>query len=154
MREVTYSGPIPEHLDVRLERRDTSPLPPDALVKFQMISRSKRSYLNYRWVLYEDGRWFLARHSGADIDWQIPFDTDLPSTPTRRLPARVVDRVRKQLQDNEFLDQPPYLANKLVKDGDFFVVTARSEGRVHEVIYEAVSPPPVDYLATFVSTYK
>ena len=154
MREVTYSGPVPEQLDVRLERRDTSPLPPQALVRFQMITRSKRAYLNYRWVLYEDGRWFLARHSPEVDDWQVPFDTDLPSKPTGRLPAKVVDEVKKRLGETKFLDQPPYLANRSVKDGDFFVVTARSEGRVQEVIYEAVSPPPVDYLAAFVSTYK
>lgn len=154
MKEGTYSGPIPDQLDVRLQRRDTSPLPPNALLRFQVIGRGKNPANNYRWVLYEDGKWFLAWHSGdTSGDWQIPFDTNLPSAPTKQLKANVVKDVKKQLQQANFPTQAPYQADQTVENGSFYVVTARLDGKVHEVIYESVYPPLVDFLASIVSTY-
>jgi hypothetical protein len=154
MSEGTYSGAIPDQLDVRLERRDREPLPAGALVKFQAIGRGKSPEFNYRWLLYEDGRWFLAWHSGDTSDWQTPFDTDLPASPTKNLGSKVVKEVKKQLQQANFSSQPPYQADKTVEDGSFYVVTARVDDQVHEVIYEAVYPPLVAYLESFVSTYQ
>lgn len=150
----TSSGPMPELTDVRLQRRDTDPLPPDALLKFQAINRGKDPSYNYRWLLYSDGRWFLAWHSGDTSDWQTPFDTDLPPTATKQLPGAVVSEVKKQLQSANFAAQPPYQVDQTVEDGSFYVVTARLDGQVHEVIYEGVYPALIEFLETMVSTYQ
>lgn len=155
MKEGTYVGPIPDQLDVRLQRRDTDPLPPDALIKFQAIGRGKDPSYNYRWLLYTDGRWFLAWHSGdTSGDWQTPFDTPLPVSPTKQLKANVVNDIKKQLQKANFLAQPPYQADQTVEDGTFYVVTAQMDGQTHEVIYEGVYPPLVEFLETIASTYQ
>lgn len=141
------SGPIPEQLDERLVRRDKEPLPAGALLKFQLINRGKSPDVNYRWLLYEDGRWFLARHSGdTSGDWQTPFDTDYPAEPTKVLPRKEVEKIRQQLKQANFLAQEPYHLDRGVRDGGYRVVTARLDGRVHEVIYAAVANPLAEYL--------
>jgi hypothetical protein len=154
MSEGTSAGSMPEQLDIRLQRRDTSPLPPDALLKFQVISRGKSPAYNYRWLLYTDGRWFLAWHSGDTSDWQTPFDTELPATPTKQLKANVVNEVKKQLQQADFLTQPPYQADQTVEGGSAYVVTAQIDGKVHEVIYDGDYPPLIEFLETIVTTYQ
>jgi hypothetical protein len=155
MSDFLYSGPVPDELDPRLLRRDTEPLPEGALVKFQVIARGPNPRPNYRWLLFDDGRWFLARHSDADpAEWDAPFDTELPSEPTRQLPGNVVAQVRQQLEAADFWSQPPYQANYQVEDGAFYVVAARRNGAVHEVMYEAVQPAPVAYLETLAHTYE
>lgn len=149
MKEGISSGPIPDKLDVRLERRDTTPLPPNALIRFQTINRGKSPALNYRWILYEDGRLFLARHSGdTSGDYRTPFDTELPSDATKQLESNVVKNVKEHLKQANFLEQAPYQLDNSVDDGGSYVVTARINGKVNEVIYEAVSPPLVDFLRT------
>lgn len=47
------------NLDVRLQRRDTSPLPEGAWLRFQAINRGKDPSYNYRWLLYENGLWSM-----------------------------------------------------------------------------------------------
>src|SRR5690606_35034612 len=101
-----------------------------------------------------DGRWFLAWHSGDTSDWQTPFDTDLPPTATKQLPGAVVNEVKKQLQSADFSTQSPYQVDQTVEDGSFYIVTARIDGKVHEVIYEGVYPALVEFLDTIVSTYQ
>ncbi len=151
MKNPFLARRLPHNLDPRLKRRDTTPLAEGALVRFQLISRAKNPGRNYRWVLYEDGRWFLARHSGQVVSAEIPFDTELPAQPTSTLSAAVVATTRKLLEAEDFLRQPPYQA-EAVKDGSFYVVTARLSGRVHEVIYEAVSNPLTTYLRAIISS--
>lgn len=150
--EDIYQGPIPEKIDLRLERRDTAALPADALVKFQFINRGKDPSKNFRWILYEDGSLFAAHHSGDTSDWQVPFDTALPKTPSAQLnPAKVSD-IRERLLEADFLSQPAYQANEMVKDGAFYIITARIQGQVHEVIYVAHRPPLVDFLMAITSS--
>ena len=146
MNGNVVAGPIPEDLDLRLIRRDTDPLPPDALIKFQAISRAKDPSNNYRWILYEDGRWFMAWHSGDTSDWQTPFDTVLPAEPTAMIAKRDVKKIEKELKNAGFAGQSPYLADPRVEDGTYYVVTARLKDQVHEVIYDAAYPPLVEYL--------
>ena len=146
MNGNVVAGPIPEDLDLRLIRRDIDPLPPDALMKFQAISRAKDPSNNYRWILYEDGRWFMAWHSGDTSDWQTPFDTELPTEPTAKIAKRDVKKIEKELMNAGFAGQSPYLADPRVEGGTYYVVTARQENQVHEVIYDAAYPPLVEYL--------
>lgn len=148
-----YAGPLPEKLNTRLELRDLDPLPEGALVKFQDISRSRDPRLNYRWLLYEDGRWFLARHSESTEEYWIPFDTELPQSPTKVIEIEVVKEVIDQLRAADFLNQPPY-QSRWTRNGAFYVVTARLDDHEHEVIYESVVKPPVEYLIGLVESYE
>lgn len=149
MGAAKTSGSVPENLDVRLDRRDKSRLPSEALVRFQAINRGKNPAYNYRWVLYDDGRLFLARHSGdTSGDYRDPFDTDLPTKPTRVLSKDEVSEVKSQLKKADFADQDTYYADPSVEDGTFYVVTARTGGKSHEVIYDGTRPPLVTYLLT------
>ncbi len=140
-------------LDIRLERRDRDPLPPDALVKFQVINRGKDPRDNYRWVLYEDGRYHLARHSGQHENWRVPFDTPLPELPTGQLAPDQVAAVAAQLQQADFFAQPAYQADMTVEDGSFYVITARADDQVHEAIYEALTPPLAQFLEALILTW-
>lgn len=139
-------GPVPSELDVRLERRDDSALDDRTVVRFQRINRGPDPSINYRWLLYDDGRIFVARHSGDTSDPYEPFDTPLPDTPTAVLGDDEVAALRAGLQEADFSSQAPYQVDETVEDGVFTVVTARLGGSVHEVIYEAVQPPPVPRL--------
>jgi hypothetical protein len=136
------SGPIPADL---LPNRDRSPLPPDAVVKFQSIGRLLPD-LNYRYVLLRDGSLFYAAHSGAPGDARVLFDTPLPAVATRKLSGRQVAAVEKALRKHRFVEQPPHQVDPQVQDGSIYVVTARVDGREHEVIYEAYAPPLVELL--------
>jgi hypothetical protein len=140
-------------LDVRLQRRDTSPLPDGVWLRFQAINRGKDPSYNYRWQLHEDGRWFNAWHSGDTSDWQTPFDTPLPDQPTAELPATLLHQIREQLLLAQFMTQPPFQQDKTVEDGSYYVVTAQRDGQTHEVIYNAVSPLPVPFLEKIVHQY-
>lgn len=146
MKKGPYAGPIPSELDVRLERRDTSPLPPGALVRFQFINRGPSPRNNHRWILYKDGRFHLVWHSGDVSDCSMPFDTELPETPTMQLQAPQVDEVRNRLRQANLCDQPPYQADEAVEDGGFYIVTARIDNRICEVIYEGIRPAIIDFL--------
>jgi hypothetical protein len=152
MNNYIYSGAIPENIDIRLKNRDINPLPKDALLKFQVINRGKNPQYNYFWILNEDGKLFLARHSGdTSSNYSIPFDTDLPKEPTKILPANVVQEVKKQLQQADFLQQSPYYLDQTVDDGGFYIITARIDGKEHTVIYEALQTPLVQFLETIES---
>lgn len=146
MEKGITAGALPDDLDERLTRRDTTPLPAGALLRLQVINRGKNPIPNYRWLLYDDGRLFLARHSGDTSDPRTPFDTPLPDRPTRTLDQARVEQVRQRLAADGFSRQPPYQADPRVDDGAFTVVTARLDGGVHEVIYDAYAPPLVEFL--------
>ncbi|KAB2898508.1 MAG: hypothetical protein F9K40_11345 [Kofleriaceae bacterium] len=147
MNPRVRSGPIPSDLDPRWASRDVDPLPPGALVKFQSLGRLSPA-LNYRYVLHDDGRLFHAAHTGKNTDARVLYDTPLPATPTRTLPAKTVARVEKELRKSRFLDEAPYHLDPQVEDGSVYVVTARVDGKVHEVIYEAYAPALVQLLET------
>lgn len=142
----TYAGPVPEQPDLRIQRRDTDPLPDDAWLKFQFINRGPNPRYNYRWLLFDDGQLYVAWHSQDLSDPYTPFDTEWPETPSRRLEPSEVAVLRQALREADFGSQPPYQADLRVEDGSFYVVTARMDGQVHEVIYEAVYPSLLDPL--------
>lgn len=144
MTPAIQKGPLPPNFAMK---RDTDPLPPAALVKFQAISRGPRPAGNHRWLLYTDGRLYLARHSGVADSERLPFDTPLPATPTLTLPRARVAEVERRLREADFVTQPPYQVDPSVEGGAYFIVTARLDGVVHEVFYEAYTPPLVEYLA-------
>lgn len=140
-------------LDVRLQRRDTSALPEGAWIRFQAINRGKDPSYNYRWLLYENGQWFNAWHSGDTSDWQTPFDTPLPEQPTAELPTTLMQQIREQLLLSQFMSQAPYQRDATIEDGSYYVVTVQRSGQIHEVIYNGVSPAPVAFLEKIVHQY-
>jgi hypothetical protein len=142
--KVTHHGGIPDDIDERLVQRDQSPLPDDALLRFQSIAHGPDPRSNHRWVLYDDGRLFLAFHS-RDTEGEVPFDTELPDKPTRVLSKKKVAEIRQLLEDEDFAELSPYQARE-GEDGMSLVVTARLDGQDHEVIYDRVHTPLTDRL--------
>jgi hypothetical protein len=138
------AGPLPEGAEDW--ERDNDPLPATALVKFQSLARGPNVAGNYRWVLHDDGRLFVARNSADAAATGAVFDTALPATPTKTLPPATVKAVEQRLRDAKFATQPPYQANPSTQDGSWYIVTARLDGKLHEVIYDAYYPALVTYL--------
>lgn len=142
--KVTGAGPVPDDLDERVVGRDTDPLPPGALVKFQAIAHSPDPRANVRWVLYDDGRVRLAYHSRR-TDSAVPFDTALPRRATGRVHEGTVEEIRELLRAESFGSLAPYQWRQ-GEGGSWFVVTALVGGEAHEVIYDRASTPLVDRL--------
>lgn len=141
------SETLPDDIDVRIERRDVDPLPAGAILRFQVINRGKDPTDNYRWLLFEDGRWFLSCHSPDDSDWRTPFDTDWPPDYHCIIPAGVLTTLRQQINlDN----QPTYQADLTVEGGGIYVITTPT----HEVIYEAYEPPLVELLESVAQQFS
>jgi hypothetical protein len=141
------SATVPTDLDIRLTRRDTTPLGDDVLIRFQQFNRGPDPRHNYRWELALDGSVHYAGHSDDTSDPDTPFDTPLPAEPTVVLDQQALDVVAAALDASNFADQPRYQLQADVEDGTFTVVTARlPSGAVREVIYDAAWRPPVGAL--------
>ncbi len=145
----THTGPVPDGVARLLAARDTRPLPAGALVRVQVISRGLTGGYNYRWLLYADGRLFLARNDPEKWVPGILFNTEYPADPAGRVGPKAVAKLQQQFQKAAFFEQPSYQANPRVEDGSYMVVTARMGDREHEIIYNAVSSPLVEYLTYF-----
>lgn len=143
-------GPLPRRLSPKLEQRDTRPLPSEALLRLQKISRGKNPSNNYRWVLFYDGRVFHDYHEGDESDWSSPFNDDLAAEATEKLGTETVNNVEEWLRQENFLEEPPFQVDENIRGGDYYIVTARLAGQIHEVIYAAVFPPLIDNLWTLV----
>jgi hypothetical protein len=140
-------GELPDAADRGLGERDRSPLPADALVKYQVIAVAPGISHNLRFILYEDGR---LRHAACELSppetrTQV-FNTKLPETPNGQLTQDEVDAIRAAIDVVGFAEESPYVANKNVRDGSIGVVTARVNGTVYEVWYENVSNELTDLL--------
>ena len=151
MTEDFYAGPLPEGFAMD---RDNDPLPEGALVKFQVIDRGTDPTYNHRWVLFPDGRLFLAWNS-AEVDFMsAPYDTELPDEPTAVLEPALVQRVKDELISADFLNQHPFQARLKVEDGTTYILTAQLDQTVHEVIYDAYKPPLVAFLENIGYDYQ
>ncbi len=151
MTDEFYAGPLPEGFEMD---RDHDPLPDGALVKFQVIDRGTDPTYNHRWVLYPDGRLFLAWNSDEVDFTAAPFDTELPDEPTAIVDAALVQQVKDELKAAEFLNQHPYQARLKVEDGTTYILTARFDETVYEVIYDACKPPLVAFLENIGYDYQ
>jgi YD repeat-containing protein len=139
-------GEVPATIDDRVKRRDTSPLPDGAWLRFQAIARAPDPRTNHRWVLYDDGRLYLAWHS-RDSEGDAPFDTDLPDEPTVVLDGATVSELRALVDAGGVASSPPFVQAPDVEGGMWRVVTVRSpDGTVHEVIYDRAGNPMLDRL--------
>jgi hypothetical protein len=147
-------GPLPAQLKKSLAEWDAEPLPETALLKFQVVGRGPSPKANYRWLLYEDGRWFMNRHSGDTSRSGPPFDTPWPASPTKQLPSDVVKTVKNRLQQEDFFKQPAHQLDPGVRGGSFYIVTARQNGQEHRVVYAGYYPPLAEYLEELTYTYE
>lgn len=143
MPENLVKGEVPAQLAGDLAGRDTTPLAAGMLVKYQYISLIPTRATNFRFVVYKDGRLYYAINSGEEND--PVFNTPLPGKPNRILPAEVVAAIEAQLEAVDFFKQPPYVAIPS-RGGAVSIVTARQDGRVHEVWYVNVNNDLTDLL--------
>ena len=160
---ASSSGPMPaaSELDPRLAARDTRPLPANAQLRFQAISRTPDPRANHRWVLLDDGSLFLSFHSD-DSEGATPYDRDLDlSAPTTEIETKArVELLNVVFGDlgggvsfgklDPFQQGPPG-----AEGGMWRVVTARlQDGTWHEVVFDRVNNPMLDALQRVASTYR
>lgn len=126
-------------------------LPEGALVSYQRVSMGPGAIGNYRWVLYEDGRWYLGRNSQSYGGGHGPFESDLPATPTRVLTASIVREVEDRLRAGDFMRMESPLPDPTLQDGAETIITARLDGHVHAIRHYGAASPLLDYLARFAS---
>jgi hypothetical protein len=147
------AGPVPDEFRLWMKEWDL-PLPSNALIRFQVISRGPNPKNNYQWVLDEDRFWYLARHSGDTSDPDRPFDTVLPAKATSRLKRGTVRKIKRTLKKANLAEQAPYTLDRGVRGGGIYIVTARISGEVHQVIYDAAYPPLVEFLEEIIHSYE
>lgn len=149
--------PDPEREPMEQARSATQPaddrLPVGALVSYQCVGLGPGAVGNHRWVLYEDGRWYLGRNSKGYNGRSGPFESDLPSTPTRILPPSVVQEVEDQLRAGDFLGMESPLPDPTLQDGAETIIIARLDGEIHGIRHVGAQSPLLDYLAQFAWRY-
>ncbi len=153
MNDQLECGPVPDDFGRWKEAWD-SPLPSDALLRFEVMSRGPNPKHNYRWLLDEDRYWYLARHSGDTNDSDLPFDTDLPAEPTNRLKRGTIRKIKRELKKANLAEQAPYTLDRGVRGGGIYIVTTRIDSEVHQVIYDAAYPPLVEFLEEIIHSYE
>lgn len=119
-------------------------LPAGALLLFRVYCPDVRS--NYRWLLHEDGRLFMNEHTWEGDPAQA-FDVDWAAEPSRRVDAAFLEQVRQQLAQSSFFEQAPYQRYRAYDSGRTYAVTARADGKTHEVIYRFYQSELVQLLA-------
>lgn len=135
-----HKGPLPAGLSGCVD----AVLPDGAFLLFQQISSEVRT--NYRWLLYEDGRFFMNEHSWGG-DRALAFDTDFPDTPTKRFGPEFVAEVKARLEQPDFFAEEPYQTDTGQQAGRSYCVVARRGGQTHRVFYRFYRPPLVQYLS-------
>lgn len=127
---------VPAALARELDGRDTAPLGEGGLVRFQQISMAPGISKNFRMLVMEDGRCYVARNDGSrPEDRQAIYNVPVPQEPTMTLPEEAVAAIRAKLDEVAFFTQESYVEQTGVKDGSLSIVTARRGGNEHEVWY-------------------
>ncbi len=127
---------VPAQLAKALDGRIKSPLGEDGLVRFQRIGMAPGITTNFRVVVMDDGRCFVARNKrSAERRPGVVYNVPMPDEPTVMLPHEVVAQIRARLDEVGFFAEEPYVEETGVKDGSLSIVTARRDGREHEVWY-------------------
>lgn len=97
---------------------------------------------------------FKVVHSGdPNADYRIPFDQDFPEAATFQVLPEEVSAVQQLLGEHQFLTQETYQLQADVEGGAYYVVTARLDSTVHEVIYEAYWPSLLAQLYSVLEKY-
>lgn len=137
---------LPEDYDSRLRAILREPIPDDVIVSFYYMAAAKSPAPNYRWELHRDGQLFLVRHSGQNLTFEVTFDQPLPLEPTQILSNAEIQALYSQFEQVEFFEQPKLQRHLYAEDGSYVIVRARLGDKFHEVVYENVEGPLVEYL--------
>lgn len=129
-----------------LAERDKQPVGEGALVRFQKIGMGPGIGRNFRLVVMDDGRLYLARNTEGTSERDAVYNVPLPQEPATMLAGAVVADIRAKMDEVEFFDEGPYVARERVRDGSLSIVTARRHGREHEVWYLNVNNKLTDLL--------
>ncbi|HEY9650705.1 MAG TPA: hypothetical protein V6C95_08585 [Coleofasciculaceae cyanobacterium] len=146
MTQIETFEQLPENYDSRLSDILRQQIPDDVIVSFYYISAAKDYSPNYRWELHTDGRLFLIHHSGKNISFDVTFDRPLPVKPTKILTNDQIQALYSQLEQARFFQQPQFQKRLNVEGGSCVIVRVRRDNRFHEVVYENVESPLVEYL--------
>jgi len=136
---------LPENYDSRLTAILREPIPEEVIVSFYYMG-ARNPYPNYRWELHRDGRLFLVRHSGQNLTFEVTFDQPLPLEPTQILSNAEIQALYSKFEQVEFFEQPKLQRHLYAQDGSSVIVRARLGDTFHEVVYENVEGPLVEYL--------
>ena len=127
---------VPADLAKWLDGRDKEPLGEGGLVRFQSLGLGPGIDSNFRLVVMEDGRCFVARNAAKSSRRKgVVYNVPLPDDPTFTLPDEALDQVRTALDEVGFFAEEPYVEGEPAKDGSLSIVTARQDGQEHEVWY-------------------
>jgi hypothetical protein len=145
MPKVETFDQLPENHDSRLSAILSEPMSDDVIVSFYYIAVSKNPRANYRWELHRDGRLFVVHHTGQNPLFEVPFDQPFPAEPARILADDEIHALYAQLEQANFFEQPE-LQRIFVEGGSYVVLRARRNNIFHQVVYENVEGPLVEYL--------
>jgi hypothetical protein len=145
MTNIKTFAQLPENYDSRLTAILSEPIPDDVLMSFYYIAAAKSPHPNYRWDLHQDGRLFLVHHSGQNVSYEITFDQPLPLQPNTILSNDEIETLYSQLEQAKFFEQPGFQKTD-AKDGNYVVVRVHMADKFHEVVYQNVEDPFVEYL--------
>lgn len=132
--KVSGAGPVPEGVADELAERDRSPLPAGAVVRFQAIAHGPDHRADVRWVLHDDGAVRLAARRAR-----------LPTSASGAVEMETVREIQDLLAREQFAALAPYQW-RAGEGGALFIVTARVDGAVHEVVYDRAATPLTDRL--------
>lgn len=141
---------LPTPFDKRVTTFLEMPVPDSIVVSVAMIAKGKDPEYNYRWILTADGKLFYVHRSKNTNDWQVPFDRPLPVKPTRIMTDAGLKDIQTMLNKANFFSHPGYEYEVGGEDGEYLVVCARKDGRLHTVVYENSSISLVDYLESLI----
>lgn len=146
MTQIETFDQLPDNYDPRITTILSDPMPEGVLLSFYYIVASKNPRPNYRWELHRNGQLFLVRHSGQNPSFEVPFDRPLPSQPSQQLSDTDIQNLYAQLEQASFFDQPKLQKRTNVEGGSYVIVRARCDDTFHEVVYENIEDPLVEYL--------
>ena len=137
---------VPPDCDPRILSLLREPVPKDVIVRFYYMAASKSPRANYRWDLHSNGQLFVARHSGTNLTMENTFDRPLPKTPTKRVTQDDIRSLYDQLERADFFNQPGLQRPAPTEGGAYVVVRVRRSDQVHDVVYENIESPLIQYL--------
>ncbi len=139
-------GPVPAPDLKPEEGADLSPLPAGALVRYQVLSLMKGCRGNLRFVLYDDGRFFVQRNVRGDCPYPQRFDAPLPAGPSRTLAAADMAAIRAVVaaQRVDTLADG-YRPQRGVDDGaEEILEVVLAPGRVKRIVAMQVEHPAIN----------
>ena len=123
-----------------LKGADVSPLADDVFIRFQemkLIGRGCTS--NYRFLLYNDGRFFLQENSAENCsdlsEGSNRFNEPFADKPTKILGTRELEAIRKSLVEHGYDKLPSHIAPEgKAFDGSMMIMEVRTGTGIKRVI--------------------